>query len=111
MNDSTYPWFILVPRREGIREIHELSEEDQRQLIREISSFSSFIQESFGAEKMNVAALGNMVPQLHIHVIARYASDPAWPGPVWGKVPARPYADEDLARVLSSVREFQHGAE
>ncbi|WP_020398721.1 HIT domain-containing protein [Kordiimonas gwangyangensis] len=100
MNDSTYPWLILVPERAGIREIHELSEADQQTLMREMTAVARIMELAFDANKMNVAALGNMVPQLHIHVIARYEGDPAWPGPIWGKTPAVPYeADVKRARI------------
>jgi diadenosine tetraphosphate (Ap4A) HIT family hydrolase len=80
MNDSTYPWFILVPERADIREIHELTDDDQIRLIGESSRLSRWLAESLKAEKINIAALGNMVPQLHWHVIVRHATDPAGPG-------------------------------
>jgi diadenosine tetraphosphate (Ap4A) HIT family hydrolase len=96
MNDSRYPWCILVPRRAGVREIHELREDDQVALLREIVHLSEHMQASFRAHKMNVAALGNQVPQLHVHVIARQTSDPAWPGPVWGVGEAIPYTSDTL---------------
>jgi len=104
MNDSNYPWFILVPRREGVREIFELSEADQRQLLWESSSLSRCIAEHFSADKINVAALGNMVPQLHIHHIVRYRSDPAWPAPVWGHAPAEPYSRQGLDAMIATVK-------
>ena len=91
MNDANYPWFILVPEREGVTEIYQLSHEHQQQLLRESSRFARGLAEDFGADKMNIAALGNVVPQLHIHHIVRYRNDPAWPAPVWGKTEARPY--------------------
>ena len=91
MNDATYPWFILVPEREGVTEIYQLSQEHQQQLLRESSRLARGLAEDFGADKMNIAALGNVVPQLHIHHIVRYRNDPAWPAPVWGKMEARPY--------------------
>ena len=90
MNDSHYPWVILVPRRLGIREIHQLAETEQQQLMRESVFVAARMQAHFQADKMNVAALGNMVPQLHIHHIARFATDAAWPRPVWGLLPATP---------------------
>lgn len=90
-NDANYPWLILVPRRAGIREIHELDEADQLQLLRESMLLSRALESAFAPTKLNLAALGNMVPQLHIHHIARYETDPAWPAPVWGKVPAIDY--------------------
>ncbi|NWF37777.1 HIT domain-containing protein [Mariprofundus sp. NF] len=101
INDANYPWFILVPQREGITEIHQLSDEDQQQLMRESSQLAAVIEKEFNADKINIAALGNMVPQLHIHHIVRYKSDPAWPAPVWGKVEAIPYLDEEV-KILSS---------
>jgi len=104
MNDSNYPWLILVPERAHVRELHELSDADQQTLMREITTVSAMLQEALEADKMNVAALGNMVPQLHVHVIARYIGDPAWPGPVWGKVPAVPYEDEVKAARLAHLR-------
>ena len=82
INDSNYPWFILVPRRSQIREIYELQESDQRQLLKESSQLSRVLVKIFQADKLNVAALGNMVPQLHIHHIVRYQDDQAWPKPV-----------------------------
>ncbi len=103
MNDRQYPWFILVPRVAGITEIFQLAAEDRARLIDESCRFSEFIHREFSAHKINVAALGNMVPQLHVHHIVRYREDPAWPGPVWGKLPAVPYAagaaDEVARRV------------
>jgi len=104
MNDSNYPWFILVPRREGVREIFELTEADQRQLLWESSSLSRCIAEHFSADKINVAALGNMVPQLHIHHIVRYQSDPAWPAPVWGHASAEPYSKQGLDAMVATVQ-------
>jgi diadenosine tetraphosphate (Ap4A) HIT family hydrolase len=103
MNDSTYPWFILVPERADIREIHELTDDDQIRLIGESSRLSRWLAESLKAEKINVAALGNMVPQLHWHVIVRHATDPAWPGPVWGKGPPKPYFPGDVAEIRGRV--------
>ncbi|MEM7233485.1 MAG: HIT domain-containing protein [Planctomycetota bacterium] len=94
--DSNYPWFLLVPDRDDIQEIHELSDEDQAQLIRESSYVSRTLAQRFDADKMNVAAIGNVVPQLHVHHIVRYESDPAWPSPVWNHTPAVPYSDEAL---------------
>lgn len=84
--DANYPWFILVPRRPGVREIFQLDESDQVQLLRESSQLSEVLMDIFSGDKLNVAALGNMVPQLHLHHIVRFRSDPAWPAPVWGAV-------------------------
>lgn len=82
-NDTTWPWLYLVPRRTGIREISELTQADQTKLIEEISRASRALQDIYQPEKINIAALGNMVPQLHVHVFARFKNDPAWPRPVW----------------------------
>jgi diadenosine tetraphosphate (Ap4A) HIT family hydrolase len=92
MNDSQYPWVILVPKRQAVRDITDLEPADQDALWPELARVEAALKSVTNAEKMNVAALGNMVPQLHIHVIARFREDPAWPKPVWGQVPAVPYA-------------------
>jgi diadenosine tetraphosphate (Ap4A) HIT family hydrolase len=91
MNDANYPWLILVPRREGAVELIDLSEDDRQQLTREIALASTALKTLTGCEKLNVAAIGNVVPQLHVHIVARRHSDAAWPKPVWGTVPALPY--------------------
>jgi diadenosine tetraphosphate (Ap4A) HIT family hydrolase len=103
MNDSQYPWFILVPRRDGLREIHELSDADQLQFLRESVMLGRALMKAFKGEKLNVAALGNMVPQLHVHHIVRYSSDAAWPGPVWGKLPAQPYTQDAALKRLDEL--------
>jgi diadenosine tetraphosphate (Ap4A) HIT family hydrolase len=103
MRDANYPWFILVPDREGITEIYQLDEADQQQLLRESSHLARVLAERFAAEKMNIAALGNIVPQLHLHHVVRRRDDPAWPAPVWGALPARAYEKEELARVLARL--------
>ena len=104
MQDANYPWFILVPDREGISEIYQLSGEDQVQLLRESSRLSAVLVERFHADKLNIATLGNVVPQLHVHHVVRYRDDPAWPAPVWGHAPARPYTPEGLSVVLDTLR-------
>lgn len=93
MNDARYPWCILVPRAAGVREIHELGEADQMQLLRESSSLGRALMRAFAGDKLNVAALGNLVPQLHLHHIVRFRGDAAWPAPVWGRHPAQPYEE------------------
>ena len=103
LNDANYPWFILVPRRVDATEIYHLSDEDQCVLMKESSFLASNLADTFAARKMNVASLGNMVPQLHIHHIVRYESDKAWPAPVWGKVPAQPYTDEQIEEVRGKL--------
>lgn len=96
MNDSQYPWCVLVPRRPDIREIYQLSEADQQLLLRESSTLGRAMMKAFDGTKLNIGALGNVVPQLHVHHIVRFETDPAWPNPVWGRLPAKPY--EDAAR-------------
>lgn len=86
MKDANYPWFILVPDRQAVTEIYQLDEADQQQLMRESSIMAKLLVEDFSADKVNIAALGNVVPQLHVHHVARYQDDPAWPAPVWGGV-------------------------
>jgi len=100
-NDSNYPWFILVPRRPDISEVFQLSSQDQLQLWQETTALSLKLKQLFNADKLNVAALGNVVSQLHMHVIVRFREDAAWPAPVWGKHPAKPYT----AAQLSALRE------
>lgn len=92
MNDAQYPWCILVPRRAGLREIFELSEADQQQLLRESSTLGRAMMQAFEGHKLNIAALGNLVPQLHLHHIVRQEGDAAWPAPVWGRLPPQAYA-------------------
>lgn len=104
MNDATYPWFILVPEREGVREIYELTEADQLQLLRESSGLARALATAFDADKLNIAALGNVVPQLHVHHIVRYRTDPAWPHPVWGRLPAEPYPEGEISAVVARLR-------
>jgi diadenosine tetraphosphate (Ap4A) HIT family hydrolase len=104
INDMNYPWFVLVPKREAMREIYQLSSEDRAQLLIESCTLSEVIEKAFRPIKMNVAALGNMVPQLHLHHIARFEEDVAWPNPVWGAVPSKPYDDETRAKIIDAVR-------
>lgn len=103
MKDANYPWFILVPDREAISEIHHLSDEDQIQLIKESAFLSAVIEEEFRGDKINVAALGNVVPQLHLHHIVRYKDDIAWPSPIWGNQPTREYSDELLDTISNKL--------
>ena len=99
INDSQYPWFILVPRRPDIKEVIDLTEPEQAQLWLESAQLSHLLKVLYQPDKLNLAALGNMVPQLHVHHIARFNTDVAWPSPVWGKVPAVPYNDMQLAAI------------
>lgn len=102
MNDMQFPWLILLPRVQGITELYELSPSDQEQFLRESSWLSSQLSRVFRADKMNVAALGNVVPQLHFHHIVRYHNDSMWPKPVWG-VPAVPYSSDVLAHMRQTL--------
>ena len=103
MNDRRFPWLILVPARPGAMEIVDLDHADRAQLIEEIAVASAALRELFHAKKLNVAALGNVVAQLHVHVIARFESDDAWPKPVWGTT-AEKYQFDELERRLASLR-------
>ena len=102
-NDSNYPWFMLVPDRADITEIMELSDADRNQVWLESHVLSTHIMRQFAGDKLNVAAIGNVVPQLHVHHIVRYRSDVAWPAPVWGVAPASPYSDETLTRRIEQL--------
>jgi len=104
MNDASYPWFILVPRREEVSEIFQLDGADQRQLWQETSLLAETLKDTFAADKMNVATLGNVVSQLHMHVIIRRRDDAAWPAPVWGRQPARPYEDAQIRQIIDKLR-------
>lgn len=103
--DSNYPWFLLIPDREGVREIHELTPDDQARLMRESSTLARALEAAFAPDKLNIAALGNIVPQLHVHHIVRYKGDAAWPDPVWGKVPAVPYDPVQLEDRIRRLRD------
>lgn len=103
-NDANYPWLVLVPRRPRMVEIIDLDDADQTQLMAETAQASRALKAVTRCDKLNVAALGNSVPQLHVHVIARFRADPAGPHPVWGRVPARAYAEADRGRLLQQLR-------
>ncbi|MEM8689080.1 MAG: HIT domain-containing protein [Pseudomonadota bacterium] len=94
MNDSRYRWLLLIPRRAGVSEWHELSKEDACVLSQEIRLASAVLKKRTGADKINVAAIGNMVRQMHVHVVARHEGDETWPGTVWNSGQAVPYDDE-----------------
>ena len=104
MNDANYPWLILVPRHVGAVELIDLSDGQQAQLIDEIAMLSRVLKDVTACDKLNVAAIGNAVPQLHIHIVARRRGDAAWPRPVWGAVPIRAYAEAELARFIETIR-------
>ena len=102
--DANYPWCILVPQRSSITEIYQLDSADQKQLLDESCQLSETMVGLYAPNKMNIAALGNMVPQLHIHLIARQTGDAAWPGPVWGVKPAQAYSEEALTAELKRLQ-------
>ena len=104
MDDSTWPWLILVPALTGMRDLHDVPEEHDTAVMSEIRQVSRALTALYRPDKINVAALGNQVPQLHIHVIVRHTSDPAWPGPVWGTAPRTPYDKEDLETQINRLR-------
>jgi diadenosine tetraphosphate (Ap4A) HIT family hydrolase len=105
VNDANFPWLLLVPRRAGASELIELAEPEQAQLMIEIARVASALKSITGCDKLNVAAIGNVVPQLHIHVVARRVGDAAWPKPIWGAVPAKPYAAGDLEPFITALRD------
>lgn len=104
MRDAHYPWVLLVPRRAGLIELTDLSREDRYTLMDEIALVADALKAETACEKINVAAIGNIVRQLHVHVVARNPDDAAWPGPVWGRHPARPYAPEHEAALVAALR-------
>lgn len=104
VRDGHFPWLLLVPRREGAGEIIDLDEVEQAQLMTEISRAARALKTITACDKLNIAALGNVVPQLHIHVIARRRGDSAWPKPVWGQAPATAPAPQEFDRFLSALR-------
>jgi|TARA_R110002072_G_scaffold189593_3_gene346672 diadenosine tetraphosphate (Ap4A) HIT family hydrolase len=105
MNDSRFPWLILVPRQDGLRDFDEIAESDKPSFLTEIDRASRALRTETSAEKMNVAALGNMVPQLHVHVVARFVTDTAWPAPVWGVGEAVPYTTDQAEALILALRE------
>ena len=104
IKDANYPWLLLVPRREGAVEIIDLDEVAQAQLMTEITRVSRAVKEITKCDKLNVAALGNMVPQLHIHIVERRTGDVAWPRPVWGVAPPLPHDAQEVQQFISAVR-------
>ena len=103
MNDANFPWLILVPRRAGASEIIDLGDE-QALLMDEIALMSRALKDETHCDKLNIAAIGNMVPQLHVHIVARHKDDAVWPKPVWGAIPARAYEADTLARFVEAIR-------
>jgi diadenosine tetraphosphate (Ap4A) HIT family hydrolase len=103
-NDCNYPWFILVPQVADIEEIYQLDWQQQQQFLNESSLLSEFLKQEFSADKMNVAALGNIVPQLHIHHVVRYKHDLCWPNPIWGRNPEKPYQENELQLLINRIK-------
>ena len=104
MNDSNYPWFILVPRLKNISELFELTKVDRQSLNNDVDELSRRLSLHFNARKMNVAAMGNIVPQLHIHVIVRKETDAAWPNPIWNIVDIVPYKKNISIELIKDIR-------
>jgi diadenosine tetraphosphate (Ap4A) HIT family hydrolase len=104
MNDANYPWLLLVPRQPELVEVIDLGETARGQLMTEIGAVSEALKSVTACDKLNVAAIGNVVPQLHIHLVARFRSDPAWPKPVWGLLPPRAYEPAQCEQLMSALR-------
>lgn len=102
--DANYPWCLLVPQRENLKEIHHLGMDDRAQLMRESCHLAEVMVDLYQPDKMNVAVLGNNVSQLHMHHVARFTTDPAWPGPIWGFGEAKPYQAEELKTQVSRLQ-------
>ena len=104
MNDSRYPWLILVPRRTGAVEMMDLAADDRAVLLQEMMRAGEIVRGLPRVTKLNIGALGNLVPQLHIHIVGRHPGDPAWPGPVWGHSPTIPYEAQAREGLIALVR-------
>lgn len=104
INDANYPWLLLVPRRAGAAEIIDLNEVEQGQLMTEINRVARALQDVVKPDKLNIAALGNVVPQLHIHIVARRTTDAAWPRPVWGVVPPIAHDPQEIEQFITALR-------
>ena len=111
MNDARFAWLLLVPRRAGMSELHDLDEADQEQLWREIRSTTQALRAVAPCDKLNIGALGNIVRQLHVHVVARMVGDAAWPGPVWGSGMAQPYDAPGREQRIVALRDHWRAAD
>ncbi len=109
MNDARFPWVILVPRRKDISEIYDLSMQDQQLLWQESALVAEKLMKLTEADKMNIAALGNVVPQLHVHHVARFQTDAVWPKPIWGQGVVEPYSESDKQQMLRNLSEMFRG--
>ncbi len=110
MRDATFPWLLMIPRREGLSEIIDLAAEEQALLMKEIDLVARALKEATRCDKLNVASLGNQVRQLHVHVIARFEGDAAWPGPVWGAAAPQPWEAGALSALARKLLEGIGGA-
>ncbi len=104
LNNSHLPWVLLVPKRAGMRELYELTSEQQQQALAESLLVSQTLMAEFKGDKLNTGIIGNLVPQLHWHHVIRYQHDPAWPQPVWGNLPAKPYTKITSQQRLAQLR-------
>lgn len=104
MNDARFPWLILVPRKNGISELHELEHTDQILLLKEITRLSTILKNLFEPDKLNIATIGNIVSQLHIHIVARKKQDVAWPSPVWGFAQPQLYPNDQIEKILTTLK-------
>jgi diadenosine tetraphosphate (Ap4A) HIT family hydrolase len=104
MNDANYPWLVLMPRRAGSVEIFDLDDEQQMQLMSETAMLARVLKDVTGCDKLNIAAIGNVVPQLHVHLVARRRDDAAWPRPVWGAAAARAYEPKKREALTAAIR-------
>lgn len=109
MKDANYPWFILVPRRAGVTELYHLPAQERAQFMEESAALSETLADLFMAKKMNVAALGNSVSQLHIHHVVRYEDDVAWPGPIWGVAEPKSYTEEQVNTIYRKLETLLDG--
>jgi diadenosine tetraphosphate (Ap4A) HIT family hydrolase len=105
MNDASFPWLIAVPRHAGAMEIFDLGETERAQLMSELTLLAQLLKDLTGCDKINIAAIGNVVPQFHLHVVARRRDDPLWPRPVWGAQPPRPYEAAERDRLIRAIRQ------
>jgi diadenosine tetraphosphate (Ap4A) HIT family hydrolase len=108
MNDKRYPWLVAVPRIPEAVELFVLTPEHADQVWAEIQALGALVSGLPGVDKVNIGALGNMVRQLHIHIVGRHDGDPAWPGPVWGHSPAQPYESDETAPLIDQVVDLAH---
>tara|TARA_R110000868_G_scaffold144960_5_gene364579 strand:+ start:13589 stop:13990 length:402 start_codon:yes stop_codon:yes gene_type:complete len=104
INDAHYPWVLLIPQRENIVELLNLSVAEQQQWLIELNHVSQTLRDIYQPDKLNIAALGNVVKQFHTHIIARYQTDACWPKPVWGQVQATPYTDEQRNTIITKIK-------